>query len=131
MSIRFTIDTSGIEEFLEEIARLGKDIDQAAAEALKVGGDFLLDGMERRVPKDTHNLEKHLERTEPEQDGNYIFVVVGLSKDSDADTARYGMAQEYGTSSMAAQPYIRPTIDHDMRKARIAMNEKLLELIKK
>ena len=89
---------------------------------------MLLEGMERRVPKDTHNLEQHLERTGPEQDGNYVFVFVGLSKNTDADTARYGNAQEYGTSSMTAQPYIRPTLDSDMGAARKAMRKVLEEL---
>ena len=130
MPIRATLDTSGIEEFLEEIARLGKNIDQAAAKALEIGGDVLLTGMLNRVPRDTGNLANNLKRTEPEQDGNYIFILVGISKDVDAKTARYGTAQEYGTSSMAAHSYIRSTIDHDMLDARIAMNEKLLEQIK-
>jgi HK97 gp10 family phage protein len=127
MTVRAKLTTSGFSEYLEKLAQAGKDVDQAAAAALEAGGDVLLEGMERRVPKDTHNLEQHLERTEPEQDGNYVFVLVGLSKDTDAATARYGNAQEYGTSSMTAQPYIRPTLDSDMSAARKAMRKVLEE----
>lgn len=127
MATRAKLDTKGFEEYFERLAKAGKDIDKTAKAMLVAGGDVLLDGMQRRVPKDTHNLEKILERTEPQQDGNYIFVEVGLSKKADADTVRYGTAQEYGTSSMPAQPYVRPTIDSDMGKARKAMKKVLEE----
>src|SRR4030066_619518 len=127
MTVREKLDTKGFSEYIERIAQAGQDVDQAAAAALAAGGDVLLEGMQRRVPKDTPNLEQHLERTAPQQDGNYIFVEVGLSKKADAETARYGTAQEYGTSSMAAQPYIRPTLDSDMGKARKVMKKELEE----
>ncbi len=59
----------------------------------------------------------------PYQDANYHYVMVGLSSSADADTARYGNAQEYGSSSMAAHPYVRPTLDSDFGKARSAMRD--------
>jgi HK97 gp10 family phage protein len=127
MTVKAKLETKGFEEYFEKLAQAGRNIDQTAALMLVAGGDVLLDGMQRRVPKDTHNLEQQLERTEPQQDGNYIFVEVGLSKKADADISRYGNAQEYGTSSMSAQPYIRPTIDSDMGKARKAMKKVLEE----
>lgn len=123
MAVRAKLETKGFAEYLERIAQAGQDVDQAAAEALQAGGEVLLSGMQRRVPKDTHNLEQHLVVDGPHQDGNFHYVEVGLSKSADADTARYGNAQEYGTSSMAAQPYIRPTLDTDMAKARRAMRD--------
>jgi len=115
------LETKGFAEYLEALAKAGRDIDAISAEALAAGGEILLAGMERRVPKDTHNLEQHLSVDGPHQDGNFHYVQVGLDKSADAETARYGNAQEYGTSSMAAQPYIRPTLDTDMRQARAMM----------
>jgi HK97 gp10 family phage protein len=123
MTTRLKLETKGFAEYLEKIAQAGINVDQAAAGALLAGGEILLDGMKRRVPKDTHNLEKHLTVDGPHRDGNFHYVVVGLAKSTDAVTARYGNAQEYGTSSMGAQPYIRPTLDTDMRRARQAMKE--------
>lgn len=120
MPIRTKVDTKGFEEYLEELNALGDDIDDACDEALPAGGDVLVDGMRQRVAKDTHNLEQHIEKSEPKRDGNFHFILVGLIH-PDANTARYGTAQEYGTSSMAAHPYIRPTIDEDMRTARAEM----------
>jgi HK97 gp10 family phage protein len=120
------LSTKGFDEYLENLAKAGRDIDAVTDQALMAGGEILLKGMKRRVPKDTRNLERHLIIWGPQKDGNYHSILVGLVN-ADANTARYGTAQEYGTSSMAAQPYIRPTIDEDKGKAGKAM----LEIFKK
>ena len=125
--MRGKITTSGFDEYLERIQKAGRDIDAAIHEALKDGGAVAIEGMHRRVPKDTLNLENHLEATEPQQDGNYSFVLVGISKRANAETARYGYAQEFGTSSMQGHPYIRPTMDEDRAKIRAAIRKSLVE----
>lgn len=120
------VSTKGLSDSLEEIARLGRDVDAAAASALQAGGEVLLDGMVRRVPKDTRNLERHLVIKGPMRDGNFIAVEVGLIG-ADANTARYGNAQEYGTSSMPAQSYVRATAEADKGKAAKAMRDRLAQ----
>lgn len=121
MATRVKFDTKPIINYLEELVKSGKNIDLVVPKALKAGGGVLLEGMKKRVRKDTHNLEEHLVMDGPYQDGNYHFVKVGLSQKADAETARYANAQEYGTSSMPAQSYIRATTDNDRTKARKAM----------
>lgn len=123
MTVRYKATNKGLEETLEELARLGRNVDQVADEMLLASSEVFLEGMQERVPKDTHNLESKLAIDGPHQDGNFHYVEVGLPKGTDAETARYGSAQEYGTSTMPAQPYIRPTIDHDKGKARKASVE--------
>jgi HK97 gp10 family phage protein len=122
MPVRFKLETKGLTDYMEQLKQLGGDLDAAAAEALDAGGEVLVDGMRRRAPKDTHNLERHIDKTPAQRDGNFHFILVGLVH-ADAETARYGTAQEYGTSSMAAHPYLRPTIDEDMKLARKRMKE--------
>lgn len=124
MTTRIKLETKGFEEYLERIAQAGQDVDVAAAQALQAGAEILMDGMKRRVPKDTYNLDQHIRIKGPEQDGNYHSVEVGVIHDiayTDADTARYGNVMEHGSSSTAAQPYVRPTLDTDMGRARKAM----------
>jgi HK97 gp10 family phage protein len=119
--------TKGLLESLEILAEAGQDVDAAAEDMLVAGGEVLLAGMQQRVPKDTHNLEHHLVIDGPFEDGNYHYVLVGIPHDrrTDADTARYGNAQEYGTSSMPAQSYIRSTAQLDRAKVRKASVEAL------
>lgn len=115
-----SLTLGGIEEYIAAIENAGLDVLDAAEAAVVAGADVILDGMLRRVPIDEHNLESHLQTDPPEIDGDYVFVQVGLLH-ADADTARYGNAQEFGSSSMGAQPYVRPPFTEDKTKARRAM----------
>jgi len=128
MPVRFNLETKGLADYMERLQQLGGDLDEAAGAALDAGGDVLVNGMRRRAPKDTHNLERRIGKTAAQRDGNFHFIVVGLVA-ADADTARYGTAQEYGTSSMAAHPYLRPAIDEDMKAARQRMKAAFQERI--
>lgn len=122
MAVKTRLTTKGFEEYLEALQKAGEDIDAIADDALEAGGQILLSGMQQRVPKDTHNLERHLSLEGPFVEGNFHYVEVGLdTTKADADTARYGNVQEYGSARTPAQSYIRPTLDHDMAKARSAM----------
>ncbi len=55
MTVRARFETKGFEAYLEKLAKAGQDVDAAAQEALQAGGEVLLAGMQRRVPKDTGN----------------------------------------------------------------------------
>ncbi len=126
MPVRFKVETKGLEDYMEQLQRLGGDIDAAADEALDAGGAVLVEGMRRRAPKDTHNLERHIAHTDAQQDGNFHFILVGVLN-ADAETARYATAQEFGWAdkkgTKAAKSYLRNTIDEDMKLARKRMKE--------
>jgi HK97 gp10 family phage protein len=121
MPVRYKLETKGFSEYLELLAQAGQDIDPVADEMLAAGGDVILAGMEERVPRDTGELASNLECSEPEREGNFHSVTVGVSRDAPGDVQRYGGAQEYGWSDHAGQPYIRPAIDEEMKSARAAM----------
>lgn len=123
--MRAKLTTDGFKEYLEALAQKGKDIDAIADKALAAGGDVLAKGMRRRVPKDTHNLELHITCSKPVRDGNFHFVYVGLDRTTDRKTAIYGNVQEFGSSDVSAQPFIRPALDEDMGKAKAAMRKVL------
>lgn len=120
MAVKSRITTQGFKEYFERLSEAGKNVDVVADQALTAGADVILAGMKQRAPVDTGNLQDTLNRTEPQQDGFFHFIDVGLV-DADGETARYGTVQEYGSSSNAAQPYIRPAMDEDIRNARKAM----------
>lgn len=124
MTTTATFSMKGFEDLLEAIVALGRDVDAAAAEAAQAGGEVLRQGMQQRAPVDTGNLRDHIAVLGPKRDGNYTYVVVGVVK-ADETTARYANAQEYGTTRMAAHPYIRPTIAADKAAARRAAIEAL------
>ena len=122
MPIKTRLTTKGFAEYLERLQKAGRDIDAVSDQALMQGGEILLTGMKTRVPKDTHALENSLKIDGPQQDGNFHFIEVGVI-DANDDVARYGNAQEFGWSDHAANPYVRPTLDGDMAKARAEMRK--------
>jgi len=130
MTTKATVSTKGFEEYLEKLANAGRDVDQSVQKALMAGANVAQKGMQKRVRKDTHNLQDHIQIDGPHQEGNYSYLDVGvINKKSftDAETARYGNAQEYGTSSMPAQPYIRATMQNDKAKIRKAIKNSMKE----
>jgi HK97 gp10 family phage protein len=126
MSTTGKLTTRGFDEYLERIVQAGRDVDAAAAKALAAGAAVALEGMQQRVAVVTGNLKDNLVATESQQDGNYVFVKVGLIS-ADPDTARYGNAQEFGTSSMPAHPYVRPALDEEKARIRAAIKQSLIE----
>jgi HK97 gp10 family phage protein len=127
MTVRFQMDLKGMAEYLEQIVQAGRDVDAAAAKAVAAGGDVVHGSMLDKVPVLSGNLKSKLERTEPTQEGNFISVEVGMSKNTDADTAIYGNVQEYGSATNPAQPYIRPSFDENKAKVRAAEKAVLQE----
>ena len=123
-----TMTTKGMEGLLEDIARAGLNVDAAADRALVAGATVAQDGMKRRAPKDTYNLEAHIKIKGPIRNGVKHYIEVGLIQDkafTDDETARYGNTQEFGSSSMPAHPYVRPTMDEDRAKIRKAIEASL------
>ena len=120
------LSLKGLDEYLERLAAAGRDVDLAAAKALAAGADVALAGMRERVAVLTGDLQDNLKSTEPMQDGNYVYVKVGLIS-ADPEISRYGNAQEFGTSSMPAHPYVRPTFDEDKGPIRAAIKRSLTE----
>lgn len=118
------LELKGLANYLEELARAGQDVDAAAKRALDVGAEPILAQMKIDVPKDTHNLEHHLTTDGPHQDGNFIYIDIGII-DADKHTAIYGNVQEYGSSSNQAQPYIRPALKGKKSAAMKAMKASL------
>jgi HK97 gp10 family phage protein len=118
------LELSGLSNYLEDLARAGQDVDAAAQRALAKGAEQILPSMQDLVPKDTHNLEAHLSIEGPHQEGNFSYVDIGIIT-ADKDTAIYGNVQEYGSSSVAAQPYIRPALKSRKAAAMRAMKESL------
>jgi HK97 gp10 family phage protein len=125
MTVRVQWKMDGFGKYLEDIAKAGQNVDAACDRAVSAGGDVILAGMQERVHKLTGNLEANLECTAPAADGNFHYIEVGMRKGVDADTARYGNAQEYGGSKNPPNSYIRAGFDEKRSAARAAMRDSL------
>ena len=128
MATKGMFSLKGMEEYLETLATADGNVDEATARAVMAGAEVAEAGMVKRAPELTGNLKSKIAIKGPDRDGNFHFAEIGLIHDknfTDAETARYGMAQEFGSASMPAHPYIRPTLKRDKSKIRKAERESL------
>jgi HK97 gp10 family phage protein len=127
------IDITGIEEYMDKLVQAEKDLDAAAEKGLSAAGKVLFQAIYSRVPFDSgdpsnEHLRNHITLNGPFRDGDDHYLYVEVDK-NDADARRYGMANEYGSSKMAAQSYIRAgklSAKYRARQAMIAELKKVL-----
>jgi len=115
---------TGFDEYLDKIALAGKDVDQAAENAVVAGADVIVEIMLDKVPRDENDLANHIKRTEPKHDGNFVSVEAGVLN-ADKRTDLYGLVQEFGSSSNKAQPYFRPAVNKGRTKVYKAQRASL------
>ena len=113
----------GLDEYIEEIQRTGRDVDAAVARAASQGADVLLNDMQALVPVDEGDLQGELKVDGPHQDGNRIYIEIGLI-DAPKEIAIYGNVQEFGSPSknIPAQSYVRAAWDR--------MKSKIMQAVK-
>jgi len=110
-----------LQNMMEQLAALeATRIDEVAGEMLDAGADAVLNGMQRRVPKDTKKLHDHLKKGQVKRDGNRSSIEIGLI-DAPGEVVRYGTVQEFGSSSVSPQSYQRATLKEDKSKITKAM----------
>lgn len=105
----FSVTLSGFPELADSLEHLAdsETVQEILGSAVVQGGVIVVTDAKRRVPVDTGNLQRsiHLEYATDAGD-KQAAVEVGTDVD-------YGKYVEFGTSRMAAQPYLRPALDEN------------------
>lgn len=110
------IEFEGMDEFLQQLEKLGNDVDKHADEALKNAGKVLQTEVKKRAPVRTGNLKQHIMLSEPKDRAIDVYV---------DGKAYYGAFLEEGTSKMRAQPFMYPAFQSSQFKIRREMVETL------
>lgn len=97
----------GMSELLNSVSQLGLAIDeQLTNKAVTAGAVYLRDKVKETVPVRTGNLKANIIHSTA-KNGK---VDVGPDQQGDAF---YGHMLEYGTSKMAAQPFMQPSLERN------------------
>lgn len=109
---------------LAKLEQLGNDINQddVMLEALTEGADVVRPEVEAQAPYRTGQLRGNIE-AEPDPQ-NMPSVRIGPT-----GAGFYGRFLEYGTSKMAAQPFVRPALDGARVRAEAAIGDALWRAI--
>jgi len=121
------LDLKGLDKYLASLEQMNLDMNQVCADALKTGAERAVRGMKKRVAVDTGDLKKSIIVGDIKIDGNDVSIEFGVLTD-DPEIRRYAHFQEYGSSSMPAHPFIRPTMAEDKRGIKSAMINKLKKI---
>lgn len=138
MGTKVTLDLKGLSDYIERIVAAGKDVDAITDAALTDAAQIVQTEMQRLVPQPgksksgraTGNLRDNIKIDGPNVNGNYHWIEIGVipSKGlTDANTARYANAVEFGKANMPAQSYIRAGAEKSKGAARKALKERLKE----
>src|SRR5689334_2433705 len=94
--MKIKLDADGIAELTSKTSKLGRDLTKRAEKVAAA--------QRRRCPVDTGFLRDSITVFDVEVTPEGLMVAVG-------PTADYSLYVEFGTRLMAAQPFIRPSID--------------------
>ncbi len=121
-------DIKGFEDYIEALQKAGKDIDLVSRDALRESGEMLQAAIIARVPVDTGNLKDHIKIKTPSVEGHYNYVEVGVIHDAaytDKETMIGAIAVEFGSTRMAARPYVRPAISSKKAAVKRLIQQRL------
>lgn len=99
-----TVDVEGVEELTAKLSRLAAKADDGQLRAaLLAGAKPIENAAVAKAPVDTGTLRRSIHSETGGIDGG-VVVRVGTN-------VEYAIHQEFGTSRMRAQPYLRPAFD--------------------
>jgi hypothetical protein len=133
VSTTATLSLTGLQKWLNDLEAEYTDIDAAIGRAELKGADPIQREMAALTPGPrTHNLERKIRIKGPMHDGNDTLTEIGVIHDpafTDADTARYANAEEYGWSSGGnwhpGTGYIRKGWDNRRKEAMARIRQSL------
>lgn len=118
------VEIEGWEELEAKLKALGEKINaqEVMEEALMAGGVIVQEAITFFAPVDTGQLGGSIEISKKGREKHSIRI-------GPTGAGFYGRFQEYGTSKMAAQPFMRPAFDATAAAAQLAINEAIWQAV--
>ncbi|MDP4095471.1 HK97 gp10 family phage protein [Paenibacillus sp. P96] len=114
-----TLDVSGFEDYLQNIAAAGKNVDDAVKTALVESAKPIQEDIKAWAEKHklTGTTLAGVDLAEPVQNGNEITVAVGIN-DEKSPGAWHATFVEHGTPNQPADPGIRTAFERNKSKVK-------------
>ena len=117
MSFGYKIE--GLTNLRQKIEEKRKEVGEVFNKDLDSGADAIVASAKSKAPKGaTHNLENAIGKNEVWlRNGKYsIYVGIQINEVFTKADGWYARMQEFGTSRMAARPYLRPAFNEQKAK---------------
>jgi len=118
----------GISQLQNAFEKKRQEIEKIIMEGVGKGADTVKASAKSKAPKDEHNLENAIDRDEVWNKNGKISAHVGIKVEglfNEAD-GRYAKMQEFGTSKMQANPYLRPALNENKK----SINDEIVSKLK-
>ena len=115
----YTFKIEGLTNLQHKIEEKRKEIGEVFNKGLPSGADKVVASAKSKAPKGaTHNLENAIAKNEVWLRGGKYSIYVGIQINEVFTKADgwYARMQEFGTSRMAARPYLRPAFNEQKAK---------------
>lgn len=107
--MRGTMTFKGLEDWMEQLAEAGENVDDSVVELLGETQPFIEEEMVAQLKKTseayTGETASTIEVSGVQQEGNYLFVEATVG----GNDAPQAFHKEFGTTRQAAEPFVRPT----------------------
>lgn len=122
------IELEGMDELIKQINAIGERVaTRAENKALREGAEILRAAISKRAPRRTDRLSKSIEKSNVKRSKEGVkYIEVGPNR-----SAFYGVFLEFGTSKMAARPFIGPALEEKQKEIFDAMGNVLREELAK
>lgn len=128
-----TMELDGIDQIISRLESMGKASSRIEGDALKDGAQLIVDeaknNLERNGMVRTGELIAGLKVSNMKRKGNRKYVQAGIQK-GDNSNIFYGKFHEYGTSKMAARPFLAPAYESKKMEARNIIMNRLRSALK-
>ena len=116
-------DLDKLQKRLDEMGRKGSTLEN---KALLAGAEVINKEVVNNAPERTGHAKKYLKVSKVSKEKGIKVVKVGISK-GDNSEAFYLKFHEYGTSKMAARPFMRPAFERKRKEALEATHKVIKE----
>lgn len=134
----------GLDELIDDLNRLNDRLGDEAIEDVLLSGGYVFEGAAKPLtPVDTGFLRASIYTSSPRVNGYAAALAAARSFNPDGEAlppaqperlqvvvavaAEYGAPVEYGTSRMAARPFLRPAFDANRNRVADLMGRLLVE----
>lgn len=106
MADGFKIEVKGIKELQGALGQLATELPLIVSQAVIEGAGVVENSAKQKVRVRTGNLRDSIKQKNKTQSPTKVSVDIGTD-------VSYGPANEFGTSRMSAQPFLRPALDEN------------------
>lgn len=115
--MKSSFDVRGLDDYIEELLKAGKEVDLVARDALAEAAQDLQSALINAVPEaegvNADALREHIHIRTPSGEGHYNYVNVGFLRDlayTPAGIDIHAKIVEFGSVWTPARPFIRATV---------------------